>query len=193
MIRFPIALAMLALCFTHPAAAEDSIEENAVPQSAVAEDMALFEPYIGLFRSQDYTRQSDGARFHFTIDYSWYDVAKSIVAYRIEMVIEGDDMVREIGEGFYFFDRIESRIGVIGMFRDGRSGRGHMGEFDRRTHARTVWVTGTSPRQPPIEVRDSFELIDENSWRNVTRISSGGEAAEWRVISDSVYTRIEQN
>ena len=39
-------------------------------------------------------------------------------------------------------------------------------------------------------VRDGFQLVDADRWRNTTRIKAGDDSA-WKVVSEDVYTRIE--
>lgn len=188
-----VTLAMSEIVAAHNAASAASPApqevEDPQPQSASEEDMQVFAPYIGRFRSEPQRRPSDGAAYHFTVEYSWYDQPQTIVAYKLAMVVPGEEAVTSIGEGFYYFDRVSEHIAVVGVFRDGRSGAGLIGEFDRETHERTVWVTGTAPGQPPVALRDGFELLDEDRWRNVTQVRPPG-SNEWRTVSDSVYTRL---
>lgn len=170
------------------AAVEAPISEQA-PSRATAEDMALFVPYIGRFRSESYNDGNEG-RFYFVIDYRWYDTRKRIVAYTLEQIFLDKQESRAVGDGFYCYDSLNQKIGVFGAFPDGRTGSDTMGRFDRNNHSRTVWIVGTAPDRPPVEVRDHFEIIDGNSWRNITRIRPKGSKEPWREISNDVYTRI---
>lgn len=160
------------------------------PMSARVADMALFEPYIGRFRSGEFANPANDTRFYFTVDYDWYDRGRTIVSYRLEQIFPESGERRIIGDGYYYFDRVHDRIGVFGVFPDGRSGVGTMGRFNRDDHSRTVWIIGTSPNQPPLQVRDRFEIIDENSWRNITHVRPVGSDADWREVSNGIYTRL---
>ena len=102
------------------------------PQSAAVEDMAVFEPYIGRFRSEDKT-SDEGPSFFYEIDYRWYDRGHTIVSYALILVVPSQDRRVGIGDGYYYVDRINGRIGVFGVFPDGRTGLGALGEFDRVT------------------------------------------------------------
>ena len=160
------------------------------PQSAAVEDMAVFEPYIGRFRSEDKT-SDEGPSFFYEIDYRWYDRGHTIVSYALILVVPSQDRRVGIGDGYYYVDRINGRIGVFGVFPDGRPGLGALGEFDRVTGARTVWVTGVGPNGVRTQVRDHFEIIDGNTWRNATHIRQGDD--DWRQIGSDIYTRLSDN
>lgn len=186
------APALLAAATALPVAAPALAQQETVaPQSATAADMALFAPYIGRFRSEDKVFEDSAVTYHYEIDYRWYDRQRSIVSYALALVIPEQDRRLEIGDGFYYFDRVNNRIGVFGAFPDGRVGQGTMGQFDRETHARTVWVDGVGPDGSVTQVRDRFEIIDADSWRNVTRIRRAGE--DWQQVNADTYTRIGED
>lgn len=187
------ALTIALLLPSHGAAAQimPPSDEQTEPQAATVEDMAVFAPYVGTFRSEEKTRSSDGAAFHYLIEYSWFDRDQTVLRFRLTLVVAQDMVARPIGEGFYYFDRINDRIGVFGVFPDGRSGIGTMGRFDRATHARSVWIVGTSPDMPPMDVRDSFELIDGDSWRNTTWVRPAGSDEPWQQVGNDTYRRVE--
>lgn len=180
------ALAVAAIAWLATPASAQNIDGP--PQMATAEDMALFQPYIGRFRSEDRIFDDSEIRYHFEVDYAWYDRLRSIVRYELAMVIPEQERRREVGSGFYYLDRVNNRIGVFGAFPDGRVGSGTMGAFDRATSARTVWVNGVGPDGSITQVHDHFEVIDEDSWRNVTHIRQG--EGEWQQISSGVYSRV---
>ncbi len=90
-------------------------------QTAEVTDMALFEPFIGKFTSDDKVFPN-GTEYRFIIDYSWYDNKKTIVKYTLEIEFPAQEDIRPIGEGYYRFDPLSRRIEVVGVFRDGRSG-----------------------------------------------------------------------
>lgn len=186
---YKIAGPALALVFAAgPGFAQTGFAESA-PAPATAEDMAVFEPYIGRFRSADHVGENSGTRFHYVIDYRWYDRNRTIVSYALELVVPSEDRTVEIGNGFYWLDRARDRIGVFGVFRDGRSGEGAMGEFDHSDHSRAVWINAIGPDGNPVEVHDAFELLGDGRWANRTHIREPG--GEWREIGDDIYTRIE--
>ena len=183
-----IFAAVLGACEHSQSAYAQSIDGPS--QSATVDDMALFSPYIGRFRSEDKT-SDEGTIFFYEIHYGWYDRGHTIVSYELTLVVPSQDRRVGIGDGYYYFDRVNNRIGVFGVFPDGRTGLGAMGEFERDTGTRTVWVTGIGRDGVQTQVRDYFEVIDENSWRNATHIRQGEE--DWRQIGSDIYTRIEEN
>ena len=187
---FAAGAAMIAITLSSPLRAQDEIAlpaANATPRSATADDMTLFEPYIGRFRSDDKTADN-GTVFHYEIDYDWYDRNHSIVSYALTVVVPANAVRRHIGSGYYYLDRVNGRIGVFGVFPDGRVGNGTMGEFDPETSTRAVWVTGVAPDGTQTQVHDRFEIIDENSWSNVTHIRRDG--GDWQQMGSDTYTRI---
>ena len=157
-------------------------------QETNIQDMEMFQPYIGTFRGETYTADS-GTEYYFTITYAYYDLARTVVKYTLETHIPSRQQIRPLGEGFYMWDAFTSRIKVVGVFRDGRIGSGFMSPFDPETGAREVRIRASNPDGSQTQVRDTFWLIDENSWGNKTYISNKG--APWQAISETVYTRIE--
>lgn len=157
-------------------------------QESTAEDMSLFEPYIGTFRGETYTADS-GTEFYFTIKYEFYDRNKTVVRYSLQTHLPQSNEVRPLGEGFYMWDVFTSRIKVVGVFRDGRIGSGFMSPYDAETGAREVRIHASNPDGSMTEVRDTFWLIDKNSWGNKTYISNDG--TPWQAVSEAVYTRVD--
>ncbi len=157
-------------------------------QKSSIEDMGMFEPYIGTFRGETYTADS-GTEYYFSITYEYYDRAKSVVRYTLETHLPQTEEVRPLGEGFYMWDAFTSRIKVVGVFRDGRIGSGYMSPYDTETGAREVRIHASNPDGTLTEVRDTFWLIDEDSWGNKTYISNNGDP--WQAISEAVYTRVD--
>ena len=180
-------IAAILLVGAAPATAQSPADES-VPKAATVDDMAVLEPYVGRFRSEDKTYDNSDVTYFFVIDYQWYDKKKTILRYKLERHSPALDRIDGIGEGYYYFDSSNGRIGVFGVFPDGRMGQGSMGEFDRQTSSRAVWVSGTSPDGKPVQVRDAFEIIDKDHWRNVTQVRLDG--GDWQVIGRDTYTRM---
>ncbi len=152
--------------------------------------MALFEPYIGTFRSQSYFAEGSGKEFFFTIKYEWYNPVKTVIKWTIDTHIPADEVVRRNGEGFYAFDPFEDRIMVTGFF-PGRPvvGKGWVSDFNVETSERVIRIIAKNPEGQTTQVRDTFWVIDENSWGNATFISIDG--GEWQALPQGVYTRVE--
>ena len=161
--------------------------ENMTWQTADATNMALFEPFIGRFASDDKTT-AEGTAYRFIIDYDWYDTKKTVVKYTLEIEFLEQNDIRPIGEGYYRFDPLTGRIAVVGVFRDGRSGAGFMTPFDVKTGSREVRIRTALPGGNAGEVRDTFWVIDQDTWGNRTFMRSGD--APWRQVSEDVYRRV---
>ena len=161
--------------------------EKMIWQTAAATDMALFEPFIGRFASEDKV-SAEGTEYRFIIDYDWYDNKKTVVKYTLEIEFPEQNDIRPIGEGYYRFDPLTGRIAVVGVFRDGRSGAGFMTPFDVETGSREVRIRTALPGGNAGEVRDTFWVIDQDTWGNRTYMRSGD--ASWRQVSEDVYHRV---
>lgn len=187
-----IALAIVA-GLTAPAMAQDPhpIDFDEVEwQSATVDDMAVLEAYIGDFRSETHVAQGSGKEYFFTISYEWYNDAKTVIKWTIDTHIPADDVVRRNGEGFYAFDPFENRIMVTGFFPSRPvTGRGWISDFDPETGERVVRVMAMSPDGQVTQVRDTFRVIDEDTWANATFISVDG--GDWQALPQGTYTRIE--
>lgn len=180
------------LVFGQVVNADEAGEHLAAPfgemtwQTAEVTDMALFEPFIGKFTSDDKVFPN-GTEYRFNIDYSWYDNKKTIVKYTLEIEFPAQEDIRPIGEGYYRFDPLSRRIEVVGVFCDGRSGAGFMTPFDVETGSREVRIRTLLPDGGEGEVRDTFWVIDRDTWGNRTFMRSGN--APWRQVSEDVYHR----
>lgn len=181
----------LALAAAQPEEGVAWSHADGAPKSAAAEDMAIFDHYVGRFRSEDKVFDNSETTYFFVIDYRWYDRGKTIIAYSLERHIPSMDRIDRIGDGFYYLDRRDARIGVFGVFPDGRVGAGSMGEFDGESGARAVWVDAISPNGQPVEVHDAFSLVDADHWRNVTHIRR--EDGDWQEIGRDIYTRLPES
>jgi hypothetical protein len=169
-----------------PATAEQAVE---TPQSASAEDMKIFERYIGTFRSESKVFDDGETEYYFTIAYNWYDQPKSIVKFTVSMNIPSKDRVMALSEGFYGYDPFNKQLYTFGVFSQGMTGWGSLGVFDHETGARSTWAKSMGPDGVVTHVRDSFEVIDEDHWTNKTSIRQG-DAADWTVISEDSYSRV---
>lgn len=182
-------LAGIALAALLPSLARASGLEE--PQAAIAEDMKIFEPYIGAFRSSTHLFDDGKTEHHFIVSYEWFDQKKSIVKYVVSTVIPSQDRTILNSEGFYGFDPFDNRLYVLGAFRNGMTGFGSVGVFDHESGARETWAKSKGADGGVTYVRDGFQLIDADRWRNTTRIKIG-DAGEWKVVSEDVYTRIRE-
>ena len=179
------------LAFSSPLYAEEKHPVNFDDvewQASSVEDMSMFEPYIGSFRGETFTADS-GTEFFFSVTYEYYDRNRTVVKYTLQTHLPQTSEVRPLGEGFYMWDAFSSRIKVVGVFKDGRIGSGYMSPYDTQSGAREVRIHASNPDGSQTEVRDTFWLIDEDSWGNKTYISNGGEP--WQAISEAVYTRLK--
>lgn len=188
-----VATAVAVFVFGQVVNADDAGKRLSAPfddmtwQTAEAADMALFEPFIGRFASDDKTSAA-GTEYRFIVEYDWYDTKKTVVKYTLEIEFTEQNDIRPIGEGYYRFDPVSGRIAVVGVFRDGRSGAGFMTPFDVKSGSREVRIRTVLPGGNAGEVRDTFWVIDQNSWGNRTFMRSGD--APWRQVSEDVYHRV---
>jgi len=187
-----VATVVSVFVFGQVVNADDAGEHLSAPfddmtwQTAEATDMALFEPFIGTFISDDKVFPN-GTEYRFIIDYGWYDDKKTIIKYTLEIEFPEQEDIRPIGEGYYRLDPLTRRIAVVGVFRDGRSGAGFMTPFDVETGSREVRIRTVVPDGAEGEVRDTFWVIDKDTWGNRTFMRSGN--APWRQVSEDVYHR----
>lgn len=188
-----IVFTLCLLVFSNPMLASSDEEardarfEDVKWQTGNATIMTLFEPYIGVFASTVKTSPT-GNDYLFKIRYEWYDGDKTIVKYGLEIEFPEQGTVREIGEGYYRFDPLSGRIAVVGVFRDGRSGAGFITPFDLETGSREVRVRAPQRDGTAGEVRDTFWVIDEDTWGNRTFMRSSN--APWQQVSEDVYRRV---
>lgn len=157
-------------------------------QTAAPEDIHVFDPYIGTYQGKSYT-SDEGKAYHFTVSYAWYDQGETLIKFAVGVVVPADGLDRVIGEGFYGYDPFTQRIFAHGYFPRGQAGWGWVSEFDPVTHARVTRVHSQDADGVTTEVRDTFWVIDENSWGNITFVSQGGQP--WQQVSDEVFTRVE--
>jgi hypothetical protein len=158
-------------------------------QTARAEDMRVFEPYIGRFRSQTHEANKTGKPFHYVVEYRWFDRQHGIVKFAVSTVFP--DEGREIpgGEGFYGFDPFASTLYACGFFPNGTSGFGAVSEFDHETSRRVTLTRSMGPDGTPVTVRDEFDLVDADRWSNKTWIRRAG--GDWQVMHEGTYSRVK--
>ena len=158
-------------------------------QSASLDDMQMLSPYIGTFRGASHTNAKHET-FYFTVTNEWYDDHQTIVHYILKIHYPKLDEVALLGEGFYRYDGVNQRIAVTGVFKDGRSTSGFVTPFDRTTGSREVRFQSKRPGGKIYQVRDTFNLVDQNHWRNRTFMSQAGEP--WRLVSEEIYSRVSR-
>lgn len=162
--------------------------ENPSPQQATVDDVRLFDRYIGKFRSQ-WSKFDDGTTEYFnTVAYEWFDHEKTIVKFTVATVIPSMDRVIVTAEGFYGYDPFNKRLYVFGAFTNGTTGWGSIGEFNRDTGTRAVWAQSMDANGIVTYVRDEFQPIDADSWKNKTSIRQGDEG-DWDVVYEETFTR----
>lgn len=159
-------------------------------QSASVDDMAFLDAYIGNFRSETHTAAASRKEYYFTVRYQWYNAARTVMKWSIDTHTPADGVVRRNGEGFYAYDPFEKRIMVTGFFPARPvTSKGWISEFDPETGDRVVRIMAMSPDGQVTQIRDTFRIIDEDTWANATYISING--GEWRALPPGTYTRIE--
>ncbi len=158
-------------------------------QIASAEDMRVFDPYIGRFRSKTMRDEQRSTVFHYFVEYRWFDADTTIVRFRVSTVYADDGSEVVNAEGFYGHDPFEQHIYALAAFPWGVTGFGAVGEFDRTTHRRVTWARSMTDRVVT-HVRDVFEVVDANTWTDVTWIRTGPED-EWRIVYQDTFTRVE--
>lgn len=185
--RLAAAAATAALWCATSVAADES-----APQRATAADMQmLFAPIIGVFRSPDYLYDDGKTEHHFRISYEWFNPEKTVVKFTVVTVIPSLSRTITSSEGFYWFDPVRRRIAVFGAFARGTIGTGAIGQFDHMSRKHSIWATTTEADGTVTHVRDAFEVIDGNSWRNVTTVRSGDDE-EWKVVHEGTYNRVQE-
>jgi hypothetical protein len=159
-------------------------------RTATADDIHIFDPYIGRFRTKPATTQTSGSGSHFEVEYAWFDAAHSIVKFTVTSVAEATNAPTILTEGFYGFDPFHDQLYTFAAFSWSATGFGSVGEFDRSTGHRVTWARSRNPDGTTTWVRDTFDVIDADSWRNVTSVRQSPQD-EWNVVNDEVYVRID--
>ena len=180
------------LLLATPAMAEEEHFEAVFGQvqSASPEDLEIKAPFIGSFRGSSDVFDDGKTEFYFVLRYDWWDKDRSFVKYTVSMVIPSQDRSLLRSEGIYGFDRSQQRLYVFGIFSGGMTGRGFIGQFDKSAGTHEIWASSVGPDGVVTWVKDSFEVIDEDHWRNRT-LMRRGEETEWRQAHEDTYTRME--
>ena len=160
------------------------------PQTAEPEDIRVFEPYIGRFRSPTRQDPNRGA-IYFAVHYRWFDTRRSIVHFRVTTVREDDGSETVNAEGFYGHDPFQGHLYAFGAFTWGATGFGAVGSFDPSTRARTTWARSISGGEVTW-VRDEFEIVDQDTWTDVTWTRTG-EDGEWQKVYEDTFTRVHES
>ncbi len=170
---------------------ESTESSPAAPQHAVPDDIHVFDPYIGRFRSKQFHDDQTGAPFHYIAEYEWFDTNHSIVKFTISVVVETSGKQAIISQGFYGYDPFQERLHVFGAFTSGHTGYGSVGEFDRRNNRRVTWARSKAADGATIDIRDAAEMQDADTWKNVTRTRKGVDG-DWKVVYEDTFTRIRE-
>jgi hypothetical protein len=117
---------------------------------------------------------------HYVVEYAWFDDTRSIVRFTVIAVREATAREAPITEGFYGFDPFHGRLYTFAAFTWDATGWGTVGESDHQTSRRVTFARSRGPDGVTTWVRDAFENIDRDSWRNVTSIRQGDEASWMR-------------
>jgi hypothetical protein len=184
--RFGLVVLLVVSSWPLPARGESA----AAPQHATPDDVRVFDPYIGRFKSEQQRDEESGKTFHYIAEYAWFDQKRSIVKFTISVVNEASGKQAVTAQGFYGYDPFEERLFVFGAFATGSSGFGSVGEFDRKTHRRVTWARSKAPDGATIHVRDAFEPVDSDTWKDVTSVRQGDDGP-WKVVYQDTFTRIE--
>jgi hypothetical protein len=159
------------------------------PQRASAADMrSVFEPIIGEFRSPDQLFDDGKTGYYFRVSYQWFDAGRTIVRFTVTTVIPSQSRLVTNAEGFYWLDPLQGRIAVFGAFANGMTGTGAISRFDTASGRHEVRATSIDGSGAVTHVRDAFEILGPDAWRNVTRVQAGDDP-EWRVVHDETYSR----
>jgi hypothetical protein len=161
-------------------------------QSATPEDLRIKAPFIGTFRGSTNVFDDSETEYHFELTYEWWGGEQNIVKYTVAMVIPSQDRRRVQSEGFYGFDPFSDRMYVFGVFSGGMSGRGFIGQFDHDAGTHEIWARSMDAEGVVTWVRDGFEVIDKDQWRNRT-LMRRGEETEWQEVHGDTYTRVAES
>jgi hypothetical protein len=165
--------------------------DSVTPQPASPEDIHIFDPYIGRFQSKQFHDAQRGTDLRYLVEYAWFDSTHAIVRFSVSTLYLDDGTRTVNAEGFYGYDPFAGRLYTFGAFSSGLTGFGAVGEFDRTTGRRVTWARSRGQDGVTTWVRDAFELVDPDTWTDVTSIrrSDGGD---WRVVYRDRFTRIRE-
>lgn len=190
--RFSLSGPVLAaLLFASPTIAQElPFDPDTGPRSATAGDIRIMEPYIGIFRSPTTPNEQFGEPTYYEVTYRWVDEGRTSVAVRV--TTNGAESATEHSflEGFYGFEPVDKRLFAVAVFSWGGAGIADVGEFDHDTGHRVVHAHAPGPDGTVIHIRDVFDVVDSNTWRDRT-YTRVGEDGEWTKVYEDVFTRVE--
>ena len=188
-------LVLLALCVsaTHAPAArgqELPFDPDAEVRAATAEDIHVLDPYIGRFRSPTTENERLGEPTYHEVTYRWIDEGRTTAAFRVATIGAESGEEHSFVEGYYGYDPFDRRLFAVAAFSWGGAGIASVGEFDLETgyrviHARAPGADGTVTR-----IRDVFDVIDADTWRDRT-YASAGDGDEWTLVYEDVFSRVD--
>ncbi len=157
-------------------------------QLASPEDMRIFQPYVGTWKGKSFTT-TDGRSLHFLVIYSWYDRSESIIHLRIKQVDEDKNESIQSIEGYYGYDPINKWLYHYGFSVVGGTGFGAVLNFDHATKNRSTTIVGMNPNGKPLQIRDQFTFLDENTFENK---SYSWKEGSWKLVNEGVYKRSKE-
>jgi len=160
------------------------------PRPASADDIRIMEPYIGTFRSPTTANEQFGEPTFYEVTYEWVDEGQTSVAVRVTTVGDESSTVHSFLKGFYGFDPVDERLFAAAVFSWGGAGIADLGEFDHATGRRVVHARALGPEGTVIHIRDVFDVIDADRWRDRTYTRVGDEG-EWKQVYEDVFTRVK--
>lgn len=172
-----------------PAAAALEFGTDSTPRPARAEDIHVFDPYIGQFQSMRWHDPDLGKDLLYRVEYSWFDSSRSIVRFRVSTEYLDGSTTLTNAEGFYGYDPFNRRLYTFGVFGSGMTGFGAVGSFDRTTGHRVTWARSKGPDGVTTWVRDAFRMMDPDSWTDETSIRREG-TDDWLVVYRDTFTRV---
>ena len=160
-----------------------------MPQTASIEDMRIFEGFVGTFSSRSYQNDVNGSTYRFLVAFDWFDDSRTIIKYSIKNQNLSDSTTTVVGEGYYAMHPTEDHLFVVGVFNNGQRGIGSVGVIDHSGGYRETWVSGVTPDGNASHIRDTFRLLDEDSWENKTLMKIE-PSEDWETVYEGIYTRV---
>ncbi|MGE0353088.1 MAG: hypothetical protein AB7I33_00675 [Gemmatimonadales bacterium] len=162
---------------------------DSTPQPATADDIHIFDPYIGRFQSMRWHDPDLDKDLHYLVEYRWFDSTRSVVRFKVSTeYLDGSQGVSNAA-GFYGYDPFNGRLYTFGVFSSGVTGFGAVGAFDRTTGSRVTWARSKGPDGVTTWVRDAFRMMNPDTWTDETSIRREGSEA-WQVVYRDTFTRM---
>lgn len=165
-------------------------DPSAGVQLATAADISIVAPYIGRWRTATTDSERFGQPTFYEIDYQWVDQGQTTVSFRVATVgaESGDEL--SFLEGYYGFDPFGDRLFAVAVFSWGGAGIADLAEFDHQTGHRVIHARAPGPGDTVIHIRDVFDIVDTDHWRNRTYTRQESEG-EWQLVYDAIFTRVD--